>query len=87
MPLLLMTWHDNAPCKGLTHLFFTKLTKERAKAKAICQTCPHVKDCYDEAIELTKQHQLFGVWGNTSQQQRERIAGRKGFNWYNTKNW
>ena len=82
-----MAWQDNAPCKGLTHLYFSKRPSERAQAHAICKTCEHKADCYDEAIGLTAKHQVFGIWADTTQQQRERIAGRKGFNWYNADQW
>jgi hypothetical protein len=82
-----MSWQNNAPCKGLTHLFFSNRPSQRAKAHAICKTCTYKDLCYEEAIALTKKHQLFGIWADTTQQQREQIAGRKGFNWYDPEKW
>lgn len=51
---------ENAPCKGLTRLFYAVSADMVAQAKSICETCPHKKDCIEFAIH-TKQND--GVWG------------------------
>lgn len=63
------SWQDDAPCKHKTELFYAPYA-ERAparriritKAVSICDTCPFIKPCDDEANARNEQH---GIWGGT----------------------
>lgn len=59
-----MTWQDDAPCRGLTHLFFAPLGESAvtrrtrvAKAQAICRTCPYQRECAEASTD-----EVGGVW-------------------------
>jgi len=51
---------DNAPCLGLSSLFYAKDYIRQTKAKAICKTCPHIEACLDHAVANREPE---GVWG------------------------
>ena len=64
----------DAPCKGATALFFQDQRGDSTnteRAKAVCQTCPHIAPCLDYAITNEEQ---FGVWGGMSLRQRRKYA-------------
>ena len=66
-------WHLQANCFGEDpDLFFAGQgeSDKVAKAKAICEPCPVQQECLDYALDNSI---AFGVWGNTSEQQRRRI--------------
>lgn len=44
----------------LTDLFFSDFEEDKARAKAICSSCPVRQDCYDAAAA---RREPWGVWG------------------------
>lgn len=79
-----MNWMDKAACKSLpTDAFFeperedfknfNDFTDARAKsyreAKAICETCPVIRECLYENM-----FQRYGVWGGKTPSQRQSLA-------------
>jgi WhiB family redox-sensing transcriptional regulator len=75
-------WQYQAACKGLaTDIFFysdrergPKRAKREKIAKAICATCPVIKECRDQALRLAEP---FGIWGGLTQEERFAILNRK----------
>ena len=64
-------WANEAPCKGMTDLFFSIERPEIKQAIAICSTCPYVAPCKDYAKVNNIEH---GVWGGES---RSKISNKK----------
>lgn len=66
-------WRKRAKCIGMdTDIFFgTRITKE---ARATCAACPVRRECYETAQTPTAEgpYGAHGVWGGTSQTDRER---------------
>ena len=68
-------WHEKAACQGEnTELFFYDenergLTKDKKvkAAKAICSSCPVIKECLQWAL-ATKEPA--GIWGGTTPEER-----------------
>jgi Transcription factor WhiB len=68
-----VTWLDDAPCRGLTHLYYpsiantgrrgNKTNDPYAKARLICNTCPHTELC----LQAADKH---GMWGGQTPDQR-----------------
>ena len=75
-------WQYQAACKGLaTDIFFysdrergPKRAKREKIAKAICATCPVIKECRDQALRLAEP---YGIWGGLTQEERFAILNRK----------
>jgi len=68
-----MSWRLQAACRGVNpELFFPAPGQTTAQAKAICASCPVATSCRDENL-----FEQFGVWGGTSERQRQRIRGRR----------
>lgn len=44
-----------------------------ALAIKICNSCIHIGECLDWAVK----HEMFGVWGGTTPQQRQELRKRK----------
>lgn len=67
-------WDRLAACKGMdTEIWFGEDTVYVTKAKEVCAACP-VKDlCREEAIRL----HLKGVWGETTDPERETIRRKR----------
>lgn len=74
-------WHAQAACKDLpTEMFYydddergpEKLYKERA-ALAVCNGCPVVKQCLQDAIN---RNDVYSIQGGTTPEQRGVIKGR-----------
>ena len=66
-------WRQFAACQGNLNLMFDD-RKER-QAKRICDTCPVTRECFTEAMTLTRismYHAPHGVWAGTNR--RERIS-------------
>jgi WhiB family transcriptional regulator, redox-sensing transcriptional regulator len=48
-------------------------------AKAVCGTCPVRQRCLDTCLEIERVHgRQAGVWGGTSEVERERVNRRRG---------
>ena len=45
-----------------------KSGKARAKAKAVCATCPVIDRCLEEALA---DNEVFGIWAGTGRRDRE----------------
>jgi WhiB family redox-sensing transcriptional regulator len=75
-----VSWRDEAACIGLDSdtFFYQESTGAAAKmaraAKAICKTCPVLRECGDYAIR-TKQPN--GIWGGMSERQRQQVRTMK----------
>lgn len=69
-------WRAEAACRGMdvTLWFPDKSGAANAKeARAICASCPVRDHCLDEAVA---DHELVGIWGNTSTSERQQMRGR-----------
>lgn len=74
-----MSWRDEAACVGHEQHFFPDgvgLTvgergMQERTAKAICASCPVIKECDQYA---TKTGSIFGVWGGKSPEERTGIS-------------
>lgn len=70
-----MQWQDQAACKGLdTDLFFhpdgergASRRERAAAAKAVCLSCPVLKQCRSYALRAGEP---YGVWGGMSEEER-----------------
>lgn len=64
-----MGWKDRAVCSGMdTNLFIDG----DERAIAICRYCSVSRECYDYAI----QNDVTGVWGGTTDKEREGVRHR-----------
>jgi len=61
---------DRACAGADPEIFFPTTGGTTDEAKAICRACPHRNPCLDWALETQQQ---FGVWGETSPDERARI--------------
>lgn len=72
------SWRDQAACAGEdTELFYpvsvaTSGHRQVEAAKQFCRRCPSVEDCLAWALD----HKEKGVWGNTSEVEREAMLRR-----------
>ncbi len=65
------SWFDYAKCVGMdTEIFFAEGTQF---AKQFCSNCPVIEACREEAV---KNH-LRGVWGGTTESERESIRRKR----------
>jgi WhiB family redox-sensing transcriptional regulator len=77
-----MPWVAHAACSGKADLFYpedygneaAQLAKANA-AKAICATCPVLRDCGRWAI---LRPEPFGIWGGMTARERGRVRKRLG---------
>jgi WhiB family transcriptional regulator, redox-sensing transcriptional regulator len=79
-----LDWQVDAACRGTDTNGFYLADGERAKrarrreasAKAVCGTCPVVRDCLSWALDTAER---WGVWGGTTPEERaELLFGRVG---------
>jgi WhiB family redox-sensing transcriptional regulator len=69
------TWMEDARCAGINpDLFFPARGEPSEPAKAVCRQCPACTACREYALT---QHELFGVWGGTSERDRRAIRRRR----------
>lgn len=72
-------WMRKSSCKGLGKIFFAPAQFEskdekqerEGRAKAICSTCPVVKECRDYAFAKNEKH---GVLGGMSESERKKVS-------------
>jgi WhiB family redox-sensing transcriptional regulator len=65
-------WREKADCRGLdTDIFFPLKDKDADQALAICADCRVWVDCLKFAA---KNHEIFGVWGGCTEEQRRNIT-------------
>ena len=71
-------WRAHALCKGMTRLFFGETLTDQARARRICNICPVLTDCHNDAMRLTtvfsRQLTLQGIWAGTTPSQRIKQA-------------
>jgi len=75
-------WQFNAACKGLeTNIFFysdrergPRRTKRERMAKAICASCPVIKECREQALRLGEP---YGIWGGLTEEERLMILNKR----------
>jgi WhiB family transcriptional regulator, redox-sensing transcriptional regulator len=73
-------WQLHAACRGMdTATFFhpqaeRNVARERriARAKAICQACPAIKECLAHALRV---REPYGIWGGLSEDERAAPLG------------
>lgn len=65
-------WRLQASCRKTdTSVFFSSPKSEDiVKAKQICSTCPVTHHCLYSALQF----QYYGVWGNTTEEERSYIT-------------
>jgi hypothetical protein len=64
-------WTDYAKCFGMdTDIFFAEGT---VFAKSFCSNCPVIEACREDAVK----HYLKGVWGGTTESERETIRRKR----------
>jgi WhiB family redox-sensing transcriptional regulator len=75
-------WQYQAACKGMaTDIFFysdrergpRRARRERI-AKAICATCPVIKECREQALRLAEP---YGIWGGLTEEERFQILSSR----------
>jgi len=72
-------WMADAPCQGLTDLFFVEprqpgMNAAVEKAKAICAGCPHKLPCLEYAIDNNEDH---GIWAGRNRTELQAIRRRR----------
>ena len=73
-----MTWKSDAPCQGLTTLFFSGDEADVLKAKSICQGCHGKSKCLALAMSYHEAGEhLLGVWGGKTERERLSTLQRK----------
>jgi WhiB family redox-sensing transcriptional regulator len=76
----LSSWQQQAACQtSEPDLFFPVSAKGRsavdaALAKRICFQCQVRSQCLDYAQST---HQMYGVWGGLTEEERQRLTGRR----------
>lgn len=66
-------WRDRAACKGRTDInWFPIRGEDMQPALNVCRTCPVKDACLHHALRKPTP----GVWGGTSERQRDRIRAR-----------
>ena len=67
-------WRKWAACRGASELFFSDDEETMARALAICEGCSVRQECLRTALA---DRRLMGVWGGTTEPQREQIRRRR----------
>ena len=68
---------DDASCKEIgTEIFFAEGDEmgNIAAAKKICSNCPVLNECYEWGLH----HEMYGIWGGTTNSTRRQIRSRHG---------
>ena len=47
--------------------------RREARAKAICEQCPVLRECREHALAV---HEPYGVWGGMTEEEREEVYRR-----------
>jgi WhiB family transcriptional regulator, redox-sensing transcriptional regulator len=64
-------WMKRAACKGMTRVMFNE--RNALPAKNVCATCPVIDPCLAHALADPG---LQGVWGATTEADRDRLRER-----------
>lgn len=73
-------WRDDALClQFYTELFHPERGGDVREGKQVCARCPVRERCLQEALRLeqTRGAQVTGIWGGTTQRERQRMLGRR----------
>ena len=71
MSAIEITWRQRGACNGLDPAVFFPDSEENAdEAKAICHICPVRLSCLEHALVMRERD---GVWGGTTEKERERM--------------
>jgi len=69
------------PCEQVPHIFYPEdqphyavRAYEIREAKAICGTCPVMKECFTFGVVSQQQ---YGIWGGTSAEDRKDIRSKR----------
>lgn len=69
------------PCEQVPHIFYPEdqfhymdQKYETREAKAMCGTCPVLKECFSYGV-IT--HQEYGIWGGTSAEDRRDMRSKR----------
>lgn len=65
-----MKWRSQSACIGSGVDFFTMRAAAVREQKALCMTCPVLKDCLDFAIRNNEQD---GTWGGLTEKERKEL--------------
>ena len=65
---------NGVPCETMPSVYFPEDVADLERrlvatrlAKALCQRCPIIEDCFTYALETNQRH---GIWGGTSPDER-----------------
>lgn len=64
-----------AKCKGLTYLFFSEEEADIEYAKGICETCPLISECREQALV---NGEAWGIWGGLGYPELRALAASRG---------
>jgi WhiB family transcriptional regulator, redox-sensing transcriptional regulator len=67
-------WHDRAACRGFDAEIFFREHGRSTAAKAVCARCTVRQECLEDALTNLE---LFGVWGGTTERERQRIRNAR----------
>lgn len=70
-------WMELGKCRGLpSDWFFIVPGEPGTQAKAVCRLCPVQRKCLEYALDPDN-HVDAGIWGNTTEREREIIRGKR----------
>ena len=79
-----MSWQDKAACRDMDVFFAPDGEQQpereirKARAKAVCESCPVRARCLDYALRNSIKH---GIWGGLDEEQRVRERRRRARWW------
>jgi len=79
-------WRDKAACRGLDpEIFFPERgdSLTLASARAVCRDCDVQVECLEYALDYGER---MGVWGGTSERDRQKIRKRRAAEAYRERN-
>ncbi len=74
LDLTSLAWKEQGLCREVdADVFFPERGQPSTEAKEICMMCPVRTECLEYALGRTEH----GVWGGTSERQRQKMQGRR----------
>ena len=67
------TPHPESKDKNAEQLIAGEVTARAEAAKAICATCPVIKECREQSLKV---REPYGVWGGLSEDERRALKRR-----------
>ena len=72
---MLADWKEGKPCSDYPEEFYAEGRRAQKEAAQVCQLmCPAQERCLLYALEADER---FGVWGGTTELERERLRKKK----------